>query len=228
MMKLPQDHGRFSALAAGFNSIILALAVLIGGAWTLYTFSSLHKKQLAELDFEQRKVRPVVQITMDASIYEATIDNFADEHTPPKPALFIKVKVGVANTGNRPTILNLENSLVVSRIVSGTGTDAIQRGTRSFNVLGAEAKIRTILLAPGNKTEFLYLVDVKNSGIHTIEFHIPLDPKSFAGNEDMLPEVCTTGNQVSKKSSACPPSTVSAVTFIHIAPELFMKYLKFL
>ncbi|SEF13984.1 hypothetical protein SAMN02787142_8156 [Burkholderia sp. WP9] len=220
MAKLPGDAERFSKLAAGFQSIILSIAVVVGGAWTIYTFWSLNQAQLAQLqaqlqklDFEQRQaVRPVLQVAIEASLLDATVDDYFSNTLEPKRQLFIQAKVSIANAGNLPTIIDLEkNSLRVSRINSGSNNVPFQTGPRFFDVLGAENKIKNLLLAPANKTELQYLVDVQHPGIHTLEFQIPLDPASYAGMKDKA--AAATG----------PPATVRAVTFVYVSPQFFLK-----
>jgi hypothetical protein len=75
-MKFANDSKRFSELTGGIQSIILSLAVFIGGIWTAFIFYSTHTAQLAQLDFEgKRAVRPVLQVTMEPDVLDATVDN---------------------------------------------------------------------------------------------------------------------------------------------------------
>jgi len=56
------DADRFSKFAAGLQSIITALGVIVGGVWVLFTFGYLgmaakSRAELAEFDLRQRKAQ---------------------------------------------------------------------------------------------------------------------------------------------------------------------------
>jgi hypothetical protein len=45
-----ENHERFKNITEGIQSVIIAVAVLIGGIWTAYTFSALHTTEKAKAD----------------------------------------------------------------------------------------------------------------------------------------------------------------------------------
>lgn len=178
-MKFAADPERFKIVSEGFKNIVLAAAVVIGGTWTAYTFWSLRSAELAQLEYDQkRERRPALEVSLAAELMDAEVDDYEDKRIGPKRQLFIQVLVTVKNTGNYPALVDLsKESLVVSRLNSGTTDSPLLTGSRSFNVLGAQGKIDAFFLSPGNQTTFPYLVDVKYSGLHVVEFKIPQDPR---------------------------------------------------
>ena len=44
---------KFNNIASGIQSLLLALAVIIGGVWTLYTFSSLKQVEKAKAELHE-------------------------------------------------------------------------------------------------------------------------------------------------------------------------------
>jgi hypothetical protein len=179
-MKLPQDAERFKNLSDGFKNIAVAFAVVVGGTWTAYTFWSLKSAEIAQLDYDQKKERrPAIEVDLKTDLIDAEVDNYNDPKLRPRNQLLIQVTASIKNSGNYPALIDLSNeSVVVSRLNSGTGDGnaAVQTGSRSFNVLGAKGKVDAFFLSPGNTTAFQYMIDVKYSGIHIVEFRVPQDP----------------------------------------------------
>jgi len=178
-MKFPADPERFKNVSEGIKNIVLAAAVLIGGTWTAFTFWSLRSAELAQLEYDQkRERRPALEVSLASELMGAEVDDYEDKRVGPKRELFIQVLVTVKNTGNYPALVDLsKESLVVSRLNSGTTDSPLLTGSRPFNVLGAQGKIDAFFLSPGNQTTFPYLVDVKYPGLHVVEFKIPQDPR---------------------------------------------------
>src|SRR5436305_1913900 len=65
------DHEKFKNVLSGVQSIVLSVAVLVGGIWTTVTFRLLHTTTKAEADLEElnRKLKQqaIVQINIQAS-----------------------------------------------------------------------------------------------------------------------------------------------------------------
>ena len=221
-MQLPADPERFKNLTEGIKNIVLAAAVLIGGTWTAYTFWSLKSAELAQLEYDQkRERRPALEVSLASDLMDAEIDDYEDKRIGPKRQLFIQVLVTVKNTGNYPALVDLsKESLVVSRLNSGTTDRPLLTGSRSFNVLGAQGKIDAFFLSPGNQTTFPYLVDVKYSGLHVVEFKIPQDPRVLEVLQSR-----ESGSTVSSTSKANlgHPVQLTATTLVYVPSDRIVR-----
>jgi hypothetical protein len=58
----------FEHITAGIQAIVVAGAVLIGGAWTLYTFGALHEKTRAEAEAQELQRKLVGEPTIKGAI----------------------------------------------------------------------------------------------------------------------------------------------------------------
>src|SRR5262245_18699866 len=71
-----KDHERFAHLASGFQSIVIAIAVVVGGVWTAWTFSTLKSAERARSELEKAKLelevqslrRPVLDLTITTEV----------------------------------------------------------------------------------------------------------------------------------------------------------------
>lgn len=214
-MRLPQDASRFESLTGGAKNIILAAAVLFGGLWTGYTFWSLKTLELAHLEYQSKSERrPSLEVSLATDIIEAEIDNYSDTKLKPKRQVFIQVTSTVKNNGNYPALVDVSrDSLVVSRLNSGSSGGAIQTGSRSFNVLGAREPLKAFFLSPGNKTDFQYMVDVQYSGLHIIEFRVPQDPRVL----ELLQR------PASASVAASSPTYLSTSRYVHVPATFLLK-----
>jgi hypothetical protein len=97
---LKVDTERFRNIAAGVQSAVLALAVLIGGGWTLYTFWALHEtsRRTAELPALERSLteRGIPDITVLSE--QMPGDGYHSR--------YLVVTVAVTNRGNRTEKFN--------------------------------------------------------------------------------------------------------------------------
>jgi len=65
------DHQRFSNILSGVQSIVLSVAVVVGGVWTLVSINYLKQKDLAEQqlrDLQTRLTRRGLQISLTADV----------------------------------------------------------------------------------------------------------------------------------------------------------------
>lgn len=98
------DPDQFGKFAAGLQSIITALGIIIGGAWVLYTFRALgtsekSRAELAELDLKQRATQEELaerQPNLAIDIQWETLG----VATPDKH--FVSLHAKLKNDGKRP------------------------------------------------------------------------------------------------------------------------------
>ena len=93
IMRSPESAERFKNVAAGVQSIAVTPAVIIGGVWTLYTFSALGTKARAEAELFQQAV---LAIKVEARQESLTVEQ----------GRYIAAIVSIENKGNRNTFLD--------------------------------------------------------------------------------------------------------------------------
>lgn len=102
---------KFKNIAAGVQSVIIALGVLIGGLWTYYTFGALRARYKAEAEIRQLELANRVQGVIDIEIKAEQVSS------PNDTGRFIKIDIQAKNLGNRNLNLELPNhALTVAKV----------------------------------------------------------------------------------------------------------------
>src|SRR5262245_32345243 len=96
------DAQVFQLIAAGIQSILVTLALLIGGIWTLYTFRALYLKQKAQAELAKTEAEIFRQAVVKI-IVDARQEMFGGE------TRCIAADVTVENLGNRNTKLDFSS-----------------------------------------------------------------------------------------------------------------------
>jgi len=107
------DHEKWKNSLAGVQSLSVALAVIIGGIWSLYTFDVLGARDRAAAELKEIQhaldQQATVQIEIDAE----------QVHIPGSSERYVLAKVAIINTGNRNTILDFtKRPLGVARVLN--------------------------------------------------------------------------------------------------------------
>ena len=173
-MPLLQDHDRFSKLAGGLQSIVVTLAVLIGGGWTLYSFNASRTAEKAALDIEVAKAkRPVLDVSLEAKALTASdpSDAAGNVHS------FVRVTVSLKNGGNTQIEIPLQQSrLAVAEVNLVQGGLVADESFATSEHL-AVSPFSQASLAAGNTLQLSYLVNIKRPGLYFVEFAASL-PKT--------------------------------------------------
>ena len=173
-MSLIQDHDRFSKIAGGLQSIVVTLAVLIGGGWTLYSFTASKTAEKAALDIEIAKAkRPILEVAIEAKALAAIDPSDANGglHS------FIRVTVTLKNGGNTQIEIPLQQSrLAVAEVNIVEGGLVADEAFKTSKHL-AVSPFSQASLAAGNTVQLSYLVNVKKPGLYFVEFAASL-PKA--------------------------------------------------
>lgn len=166
---MPISAEKFDLFASAFQKIILSLAVIVGGGWTLYVFHAQHqvetaKASLAKLQIESQKITNL-EITIEA---EPLLYN---------KERYIRGFVVVKNLGQRSTKLrpdSMSGPVQVSKITFGKSNKS-QFGrvesTKVFFLPGWQPKEKTVLA--GGIERLPFLVRVPSAGIYFVAFSVP-------------------------------------------------------
>jgi hypothetical protein len=153
-------HEGFKNLAAGIQSWIISIAVLVGGGWTLYTFVVLEATKRAEKElFTQAQVNIKVHARQEA----------LESGEPCMVAI-----VEVTNTGGRNVFLDYsEKPLVVKRVsFDQAGHSSSREVLRQPNISAASRVLRA-----GESVQYPFLILIQEPGMYIVQFEVPL-PKA--------------------------------------------------
>jgi len=183
------DHERFKNLTAGIQSLVISIAVVIGGVWTLYTFSKLGQAskaqaELAELEFKiksqtaaERKVQAELA-ELEFKIKRQTaveISLEACQHAlPGDSSYYVSVIAVIKNVGSRNANLQYSNPLTILPV----GFDA------NGKILFSKPILREITTAPpsgvvtwnlvrvGTTLKVPFFVPVPGPGLYFLHFGV--------------------------------------------------------
>jgi len=89
---MPFDHEKFNNIFSGIQSIVICLAFIVGGYWSLHKFDVLQSEKFRKNVevIEKESEKPVLHITIDAK--QVTL--------PEDTSLYILAKIGMQNVGS--------------------------------------------------------------------------------------------------------------------------------
>jgi hypothetical protein len=102
MRLLFDQHEQFKNVAAGVQSIILTIAVVVGGGWALFTFISLRQSERAAADVAAQNRANRGQVALSFAVSAKQYDAEMTRHNA---AAVIEASVAIQNVGNRDVIL---------------------------------------------------------------------------------------------------------------------------
>jgi hypothetical protein len=162
----------FKNLADSIQSLMVALGVLIGGAWALFRFRTLKdiEKARAELEKARRDLheRGHLKLQMEASQFESTNNSI----------LYINILLNITNIGNRTEIIRWLDSKIGAAPVIHTPDGIMQLGPElSAQNLGLYVNIVASTIDPGNSQQYCFLVPIESTGPYFIESLIMGSPE---------------------------------------------------
>ena len=188
---------RFKDITTITQNLLIATAVVVGGAWTIFMFGVERPDKKAEREaFSQAVLNVEVkaeQIEMD--------DN---------GGLYIFAVAKLRNEGNRMAVLDLKDKppFVISRLVFGTNVIADAKLAPAI-----EARNVTLTtdnaLAPKSYDEYHVFVRLAEPGHYYVEFRAPLAKTEYE-NDPGIPKGATnwwgaTRLEVKKRDTTPPP-----------------------
>jgi hypothetical protein len=174
-MTFIKDPERFEKIAAGIQSYLISAAILVGGAWTLYTFSSQLQVQnaRAQLTKLQRELEaePRLEISLDARQLDSQS----------KDARYVVGTLTVKNVGNGDTSLALDGKPIkIFKVV----VDSTGEGWTLVRELGFRSSERATLsglMCHANSTSgWSFITDVREPGLYVVKFSATRKPDEAA------------------------------------------------
>lgn len=171
-MRWPYDLDQTKTVVSIVQGVIAALAIVIGGGWTLYHFVSLHETEIARENFINLKLRnerePVIEVRVNAG-FKPDAD---------RGGYLINATATVSNKGNYPDGLDFsEPAFKIFRTrFDDKGfvkfLDGIASGPSGPYLVDAAS------LMPGESQQYSLLHRVDDPGTYYIEFAVAQSERS--------------------------------------------------
>lgn len=170
-----EHHDKSNNFFSGLSSIITILAIVIGGAWTAYTFEALHQADKAkeELTEIQERIKNTASSSIDLKITQTE-----------NPKLGLVIEVALANNGRTKLQYSLKNNpLMVYQVKmrgSQMGAEKIYQPKpyRTLELMGSKNKNQTresITVLTGSKKTVSYALTVEKPGLYYVTFEADHD-----------------------------------------------------
>jgi hypothetical protein len=173
---MSENHERFKNLAAGIQSIILSIVVIIGGIWTVITFSILgtKEKSMAELEKEKTEQYRQANIGLDINIAAKQEQLIANKR------YYISALVKITNKAIRNRFIDLNQApLEVSKVeFDENGSSILSYSLAQKNVISESIVLRT-----GTSIEFPFLVEVSEKGFYILTLSVKLNKEELEAHK---------------------------------------------
>lgn len=146
------------------QNVTLTIALIVGGIWTFYTFSTLGQQEKAKYDLIGKpslniEIETITTDPLDTNAYSGLIIN-----------------VNIENKGTRYITLNtLDSVLCVTEIGDFTNVEMVSIENLYLDPVMRYKRVgytmaRTISVQPNSKKTIAYYCELKNAGLYFISF----------------------------------------------------------
>lgn len=183
-----RDHERFSKIVGGIQSLVVCVAIVTGGIWTLYTFSSLNLLQKARADLDKTRAelrdtlekQPVVEVTTTCRQVRGNRGSY-----------YIAVDVKLVNRGGRSTLIQWARAVPLALRRINTDDDEKDQEPPIFAKplsIGSTPASQYAILS-GGSVRLPFLVRVHRPGVYYVEFQAEvtaIDPKAQTSDKPIV------------------------------------------
>ncbi len=168
------------------QSVVITCAVLVGGAWTVYSFVTLQSAEKAALETAAlRKRVPALDVAVAASHKVGAFDVPSAPKGIGNRFDYLDITVSIKNNGNETEVLDMSMPSTGIRKISYLPGDMVFSGGRSvgyplytypsYQISPGGEVDNTVALSilPGAKHEIRYLYRVVDVGIYEVSFNVP-------------------------------------------------------
>lgn len=155
------------------KNIVLAISIVIGGCWALYTFNATLEIKNAEAKLEKLKNDLVKKPVLESAI------NYTSKESLNSCSWILEVTVEISNLGNTDVQIGLNNeSLRVAKVMFENGIIGGYKKpvyTHEKSIPGKESSYlyhhaNAITVLAGQKKTLNFLLDVNETGIYQVDF----------------------------------------------------------
>ena len=170
-----KNHERFNNIASGIQNIIFGVAIIVGGVWTAFTFSTLQTKYKAQAeitDLELKNARTKDELAEKGAVIDIKLEA-RQETLPGDKNYCIAVLAKITNTGIKNTLVDLsQESPLTSYLISFNedGTSFQNKVVSQDDYNSSSTVVRS-----GYTIQLPLFMKVESKGLYVLEFKIRLD-----------------------------------------------------
>jgi len=174
-MYIIRDPDRFEKVAAGIQSWLISAAILVGGAWTLYTFSSQLQVQnaRAQLTKVQRELEAEPRLEISIDTQQLGLQE--------KNTRYIVGQLTVRNVGNAATALVFDGRpMKLFKVTTGNAGEAWIL-VRELELRSSErATLGGLMCHASSTSSWSFISNVEKPGLYVIKFSATRKPDEAA------------------------------------------------
>jgi len=184
---LTQNHEAFSNLMSGLQSLVVTVAVVVGGIWTYYLFEELDESGRARIEFSRSQTelnRSETELAVLRRVFAHVQLTATPTRIPGDTSCYLHAVASVKNEGSRKLRLTFADSSRARLLVASVQNyqDRVRhRPLASVPVITFAASGKGVNVLPGSdllpteSSDFPFLVRVPARGIYFLQFAIPAD-----------------------------------------------------
>jgi hypothetical protein len=151
-------------VAAAFQSIAVAGAIIIGGLWALFRFRALNEIERARAELNQLRRSLQQQASVNVSIVVTVMPNTRSS------TRCASIVVSLKNIGSQPEIINWASMSVRSAPMIGFENSSPVLGMAQTTKPVAITPLSITAVCPQITEEISFLVPLENAGLYFAEF----------------------------------------------------------
>jgi hypothetical protein len=170
-----KNHERFNNIASGIQNIIFGVAIIVGGVWTAFTFSTLQTKYKAQAeitDLELKNARTKDELAEKGAVIDIKLEA-RQETLPGDKNYCIAVLAKITNTGIKNTLVDLSQESPLTAYLISFNED----GTSFQNKVVSQDDYNSssTVVRSGYTIQLPLFMKVESKGLYVLEFKIRLD-----------------------------------------------------
>ena len=154
----------FKFFTAGLQSIVLVIAVIVGGVWALYRFFSLKSIETAKAELIKIKQELTSQAILEIELVATSLE------ISNGVANYINVLVKVKNCGNKEEVINWDESTLKAVKLTHNGNE---EPIMEEEILGYSQLIGLVqnssVVSPNQINIHSFIIPINKSGVYLID-----------------------------------------------------------
>ncbi|MFZ3018462.1 MAG: hypothetical protein WA056_08415 [Gallionella sp.] len=172
------DPDRFQKISAGIQSLLVSIALLIGGGWTLYVFNSQLQVEnaRAQLNKLKRELEESPRLELDISVHPMSPNKRAGSR-------YFDCRLLAKNVGTKSTILRFADKAIrLHRVEIGADGQPVWALINAIDIPMGDSKedrLHAITLHVNTSKYASWVVAISKPGIYVLEFSSSRSPSEI-------------------------------------------------
>jgi len=170
-----KDHERFTNIASGIQNIVLTVAIVIGGLWTAFTFSTLktkYKSQAEITELELKNARTKDELAEKGAVIDIKLEA-KQEILSDDEKYCIAVLAKLTNTGVKNTMVDLSQESPLTAYLIFFNEDGTS--DRVEVVTQGDYSLSSTVVRSGYTIQLPLFIKVRSKGLYVLKFRVRLD-----------------------------------------------------